>query len=925
MVLVCESKIHRPVRYGYDSLIPLLAVDVKVEIVDNCGTCTVFQKYKNNYSSAIEATYGFNLSSGDVVTSMSMIIGSRVLKSVISEKSEARETYNEAKSEGHTTCLLEKLPNNQYKMNVGNLDPGVEVVIEYTYLTVTSCENDAYKFVLPTNIAPKYDGSSNKTVEDMISSENGKLTYNVNAQYTFSISIHWTSVNKITGIESMTNKIEVAPVGTAENEVVITSSTVPSRGDFNIFVSSAFSPSVYVHHDASDAYMMLNHHIPAEELPSEGKEYIFVLDRSGSMRQHCDSWTGAVMNGSNNVNKTKMSHAIDALKLFMESLPPNSKFNVVSFGNTYAALFSKSVEYNNANKKQCLDAVAGFDANMGGTEIFKCLSDILEGNIRTFKNKCSEDLSQRKWTPSQTNSVSTGNAVQSKSSKPMPMEKIIVLLTDGQVSNTNAVVDLCRRYDHVCRVFCVGIGSDVDRNLVESVARVTNGQSEIMVDSADIDTVVIKMLDATSKAYYTDVTVQYLTQNGSTVIPSHTSSKALYPDTTMNLFTKTTGDLFRQLVGIRVTGKHGVTGAPISWDMDRSALEIAQSVSSPYLIKQLWASDAINSKALSKREVIRLSIDCDVMNEFTSFVVVDPVKTDQNRRGNPVSVAVPQHPGNYNNNGVCRRVFSTPVSTATSTLRNCSFGSAPVPCGMGGRGGGGAMNFFGSGFSGFAGSRMKSSAQNHTLGVSSEKKAKKRSVNRDEGSATNALNAKLPPPPSGNIPSAPGFSFSARGPPPGAAAPQQADYLCDMECDDDDEDCDSSNGSDAGLDLFSGPSKATNSAPQVVSQSVPMNVQEFNVVGLLQSRNTDGSFQRTSRSMVDAQCAESLLSSLLSQYGSVFTMDLLFNIVILARLENLHEAKYALVLRNLRAWVTKHYPIGASVQLDKLTSELVLT
>ena len=41
--------------------------------------------------------------------------------------------------------------------------------------------------------------------------------------------------------------------------------------------------------------------------------------------------------------------AVEALKLFLHSIPLGSKFNVVSFGSNFTKLFHESVDYNESN------------------------------------------------------------------------------------------------------------------------------------------------------------------------------------------------------------------------------------------------------------------------------------------------------------------------------------------------------------------------------------------------------------------------------------------------------------------------------------------------------------------------------------------------------------------------------------------------
>jgi secreted protein with Ig-like and vWFA domain len=60
------------------------------------------------------------------------------------------------------------------------------------------------------------------------------------------------------------------------------------------------------------------------ELDTAANEFIFVLDRSGSM------------------DGVRIRQAKVALLIFLKSLPPGSYFNVVSFGSGYTQLFETS-------------------------------------------------------------------------------------------------------------------------------------------------------------------------------------------------------------------------------------------------------------------------------------------------------------------------------------------------------------------------------------------------------------------------------------------------------------------------------------------------------------------------------------------------------------------------------------------------------
>lgn len=71
---------------------------------------------------------------------------------------------------------------------------------------------------------------------------------------------------------------------------------------------------------------------------------------------------------------------VEALQLFLQSLPFGSKFNVISYGSNFTSLFKDtvSVEYNEHSLKQAQLECGTYTANMGGTEIYKPLQHIFD-------------------------------------------------------------------------------------------------------------------------------------------------------------------------------------------------------------------------------------------------------------------------------------------------------------------------------------------------------------------------------------------------------------------------------------------------------------------------------------------------------------------------------------------------------------------
>jgi hypothetical protein len=404
-----------------DAKIPLTNVAVTGELIDMVGHVKVSQTFINRYPRNIEAKYLFNLDSNSTVTGMTMIVGGKRLVSDIKEKSEARATYETAIAEKKTTCLLEKgASNGIYSVNVGNILENQEIVIEFEYITSCEITDEGYiRFVLPTNISPKYEDSAHQTIKDLVDSKTAStasIPYSSKVGYAFKVEIHWKSANKIKEVVSHSNEITVeeemesAPVvgGNGRDGVKITCDTAPSSGDFNVLLmTDAMKPTVYLTKEESKvdtagletAYLMLTHRIPDEIPDLEGGEFIILIDRSGSMGDSFGQWSGSSSVAEEDRNKKKIDYAKEATKLFVQSLPAGCKFNIVSFGSNYTSLFPSSADYTDASKEQALDQIASFGADMGGTELFQCLSDVLSGQMNRSAGlaKPVVDLAKRVW------------------------------------------------------------------------------------------------------------------------------------------------------------------------------------------------------------------------------------------------------------------------------------------------------------------------------------------------------------------------------------------------------------------------------------------------------------------------------------------------------------------------------------------------
>ena len=156
----------------------------------------------------------------------------------------------------------------------------------------------------------------------------------------------------------------------------------------------------------------------------------------------------------------RMYLALEALKLFLHSIPFGSKFNIISYGEDYRFLFPKSMNNTDDVLDIAMYMIADFEADMGGTEIFAPLNEV-------FRSRTTESC-----------------------------ERHIYLLTDGAVNNTAEVVELIRMNKYHTRVHMFGIGEGASSELIKEGAYAGDGHFYFINKEEDLKAKVVEALSS---------------------------------------------------------------------------------------------------------------------------------------------------------------------------------------------------------------------------------------------------------------------------------------------------------------------------------------------------------------------------------------------------------------------------------------------
>jgi Ca-activated chloride channel family protein len=435
--------------------IPLEGVAIEAEIRDFCSRVTVTQRYRNREEKPIEALYVFPLDERAAVCGFAAIVDGVEIVGEVKEREEAFERYDDAISEGHGAYLLDQERPDVFTARIGNLPPGKEALVRITYVAELGLEGEDLRFLLPTTVSPRYAPLADRKGVGRSEAEAVSPPVAWEVPYGLDLTVRLEMPSAIRGLESPSHPLAVEIDG-ASATVRLGERRAALDSDFVLLVRlrEPHEPRASLEERKGEAVAMVAFQ-PRFESPASAAEVIFVVDRSGSM------------------GGSSIAEARNALQLCLRSLRAGSWFNVVGFGSTHEMLFSESRPYDEASLRQATEHVRTLEANLGGTEILPALEAVFSSN------RASE------------------------------LPRQLIVMTDGQVSNTDAVLALVRKHSESTRVFTLGIGAGASHHLVRGMARAGEGEAELIYPGERLESKVLRQLSRVLAPALTDVRVSW--------------------------------------------------------------------------------------------------------------------------------------------------------------------------------------------------------------------------------------------------------------------------------------------------------------------------------------------------------------------------------------------------------------------------------
>lgn len=573
---------------------PLKDTNVLVNINGTIAETFLTQTYTNEGQNPINAVYIFPASTKVTVHGMKMQIGDQLITAQIQEKEIAKETYEEAKSEGKNASLLEQKRSNVFQMNVANIMPGDTVQIELHYTELISAAEGSYQFVFPTVVGPRYVSTSDTAEE-----ESGEMDPWAAVPYleegrepsgSYQITVNLSAGVPITSLTSKSHAIQIDWKNEAAAQVTLSDAEdFAGNRDYILdykLTGEEVDCGLMLHTAEEENFFMLMvqppERIVLEEIPP--REYIFILDVSGSMYGY------------------PLETAKEVIQDLVSNLRETDIFNLILFSDQTMKMSPKSAPATKENINRAIHFIEDQEGG-GGTELLPAFRSAL------------------------------------KLPRTEQFARTIITITDGYIYDETSIFEAIHKNLDTTNFFSFGIGDSVNRALIEGIAKAGQGESFIVTDSADAKETASRFRTYVQSPLLTDIQVSYEGFDVYDLAPN--ALPTLFAQRPLLVYGKFRGEPSGT---IQITGRTG--NQPYQKTIQVADIE---PLASNQAIRYLWARSRVDQlmdyglntdiRRSVKKEITALGLQYHMVTPYTSFIAV--MDTVRNPEGESSDIAQP--------------------------------------------------------------------------------------------------------------------------------------------------------------------------------------------------------------------------------------------------------------------------------------------
>lgn len=633
------------------ALCPLKHTAVRVEITGFLSRVTVTQEFENTFKEKIEAVYTFPLPPAAAVDDMTMLVGDRTVRGRIMRREQARGVYEAARAGGQVASLLDQERPNVFTQSVANIMPGEKVIVTISYVERLKYEDGLYEFSFPMVVGPRYiPGTATETQSGGVGGDRVADTNRVpdashitppvaapgaRAGHDISLEVTLDAGVPLGNLKSTTHEVDIEKIGVTGARVRLKNRAEIPNKDFVLRYTTAgrkIEDAILTHRASEDGrggYFTLILQ-PPERVAVEDvtpKELIFVLDTSGSMEGF------------------PIEKAKEAMKYALDGLYPQDTFNLITFAGDTHILFSRPVPATRENLARAQKFLAAREGS-GGTEMMKAIRAALD--------------------PSDAQSHI----------------RIVCFMTDGYVGDDMEIIGEVRKHQNA-RVFSFGIGSSVNRFLLDKMAEDGRGEVEYVSLNDDGSAAAKRFHERIRNPLLTDISIDWA---GLPVAD-------VYPKRIPDLFSAKPVILTGRYTGggkgvVRLRGR--ISGNAFEREI---FIELPESELAHDVLATLWARTRIDDlmsedmAALQRghqtrpdltETITQLGIEYRLMTQFTSFVAVEEMTVTDG--GQPRRIEVPvEMPEGVNLNAALGGISESVAVASKGRVQNFALLSAAPP------------------------------------------------------------------------------------------------------------------------------------------------------------------------------------------------------------------------------------------------------
>ncbi|MET9068630.1 VIT domain-containing protein [Streptosporangium sandarakinum] len=646
--------------------LPLESVDVTAAVSGLVAGAEVTQVFRNPHDVALEATYVFPLPDRAAVTAFRMEADGRVVEGVLKERGQARADYDRALAEGRRAAIAEEDRPDVFTIRVGNIVPGERVTVRLTLSQPLPYEDGAATFRFPLVVAPRYipgapldgeragDGRSPDTdavpdasritppvllpgfpapvrlslavtvdpagleLREIRSSlhavlrEDGgegvtvglrpgeRLDRDFVLRLAFDASTSLTLVPDQAGAAPGARETSAGADGTGAEAA----GRVPGAGETPSGTTGAAgrvpgaggtpSGTAGAAEPAGGTFTLTV--VPGPAPAATGsKDVVLVLDRSGSM----GGW--------------KMVAARRAAARIVDTLTDGDRFAVLSFDHVVerpAGLGEGLVEATDRNRYRAVEHLARLEAR-GGTEMLAPLEEAV-ALLNGRPGPMSPGRPGAPGDPARTaDTVPSGGPAG-------PADRVLVLVTDGQVGNEDQILERIGGGLAGTRVHTVGIDRAVNAGFLGRLAGLGAGRCELVESEDRLDEAMEHIHRRIAAPLVTDLSLE---ADGLSLVPDTTGRLgSIHHGVPLTVHGRYRGDAAGALTvrGLDAAGRpweRRVTGV-------RGSNPAVRAIWARARLRELEDRYAAGDRSLEE-EIVATSLGYGVLCRFTAFVAVD--------------------------------------------------------------------------------------------------------------------------------------------------------------------------------------------------------------------------------------------------------------------------------------------------------------